>query len=144
MAVDVSVSVSDLVRSYASLRDAVSQSAGPGGRLLQFYSVEYGLKAAYLGKQGMNARGTESLPQELRSHDLRRLVKELRLGHADLAGLSTCRRPQRRQQSQQDPVEHHELHQAWRYGAPLEESDEKRAVSALDMLSDWCRKEHRR
>ncbi|WP_250292911.1 hypothetical protein [Frankia sp. CiP1_Cm_nod1] len=138
MAVDVSVR--DLVRSYASLRDAVGQSAGPGGRLLRFYSVECGLKAAYLGKRGTSARGTESLPQELRSHDLRRLAKALNLGQTYLDGLSACRR----RQSQRGPVDHHELHQAWRYGAALDENDEKSAVSALDKLSDWCREEHRK
>ncbi len=138
MAVDVSVS--DLVRSYASLRDELAQAAGPGRRLLLFYSVECGLKAAYLGKRGINARDTRSLPPELRSHDLRRLAKELGLGSTYRDGLSGCRR----QEVRQHRVDHHELHEAWRYGASLHKSDEKRVVRALEMLSDWCREEHRR
>lgn len=138
MAVDVSVS--ELVRSYASLRDGAGGDPGPAGRLLLFYSVECGLKAAYLGKRGINARDTRALPQALRSHDLRRLAKELRLSSAYLTGLARCRR----QQERQHPVDPHELHEAWRYGAPLHESDEKRSISALEMLSDWCRAEHQR
>jgi hypothetical protein len=140
MALDVSVS--DLVRSYASLRDAADQTVvGPGGRLLLFYSTECGLKAAYLGKHGIRAQDTRSLPQDLRNHDLRRLAKALRIGRPGLdAGLSACRR----RQSHHHPVDHHELHEAWRYGAPLHTDDEKRAVRALEILSDWCRNEHRR
>jgi hypothetical protein len=77
--VTVDVGVSDLVRSYVCLRNAATNATGESAHLLLFYGVEYGLKAAYLGKRGISGRGTQDLPHELRSHDLRRLAKELRL-----------------------------------------------------------------
>lgn len=138
MAVDVSVA--DLVRNYAHLRDATATSVGQSANLLLFYAVECGLKAAYLGKRGINAKGTQALPERLRSHDIRKLAKELKIGACVSAQLSPCRR-------RHDPattVQHQELHQAWRYGASLDQVDEGRAVSALGNLSDWCKGEHGR
>ena len=41
----------DLVRSYTGLRDITAGQDGSAARLLQFYSVECGLKAAILGKK---------------------------------------------------------------------------------------------
>jgi hypothetical protein len=108
--------------------------------LLAFYSVECGLKAAILGKNGMNARSTAKLPEDLRSHDLRALAKHLRVPMAQGQELSGCRR-------RHDPgatVAPQELHEAWRYGAALDEEDEKAVDAALSRLSEWCRAEHNR
>jgi HEPN domain-containing protein len=136
----VEVGVRDLVRSYAALRDSAAAQANAAARLLQFYSVECGLKAAILGKRGVNARSTTDLPPDLRTHDLRALAKELRLGASVSKQLASCRR----RNNLQEKVEQHQLHEAWRYGAALNEDDEKVADIALKELSDWCRMEHNR
>jgi hypothetical protein len=134
--VAVEVAVGDLVRSYVRLRDAAGDATEDSAHLLLFYSVECGLKAAYLGKRGISARGTQDLPPELRNHDLRRLAKELRLDGSWSQSLLACRR----RHTNDLMVDHQDLHQAWRYGAALNGDDEKRAVLALSGLSEWCRK----
>lgn len=136
----VEVGVGDLVRSYAELRDSATKQGGAAARLLQFYSVECGLKAAILGKNGSNARNTANLPPELRTHDLRALAKALRLSPGTVGQLGGCRR----RHNQHSKVEQHQLHEAWRYGATLNEDDEKAADGALSSLSAWCRREHNR
>lgn len=132
--------MADLIRSYVALRDGAVGQDSSATRLLQFYSVECGLKAAILGKNGANARSTGDLPKELRTHDLRALAKALKLGAPLIRQLASCRR----RHDDQSKVEQHQLHEAWRYGAALNEDDEKVADSALSGLSEWCRKEHNR
>ncbi|MTE19316.1 hypothetical protein F0L17_09290 [Streptomyces sp. TRM43335] len=136
----VEVGVGDLIRSYVELRDGASVRDGSAARLLQFYSVECGLKAAVLGKNGTNGRSTADLPPELRTHDLRALAKELRLSPDAVGRLIGCRR----RHGGRNKVEQHQLHEAWRYGAALHRDDEKIADTALSSLSEWCRKEHKR
>ncbi len=130
----------DLVRSYTGLRDSAAGQDGSAARLLQFYSVECGLKAAILGKNGTNARSTADLPTELRTHDLRALAKALKLSAETIGQLAGCRR----RHNEQSRVEQHQLHEAWRYGAALHGDDEKAADAALSSLSEWCRGEHKR
>ncbi len=130
----------DLIRSYAGLRDSANGQDSSAARLLQFYSVECGLKAALLGKNGTNARSTADLPKELRNHDLRALAKALKLSAETLGQLTGCRR----RHDEQSKVEQHQLHEAWRYGAALHGDDEKAADAALSSLSEWCRREHKR
>jgi hypothetical protein len=136
----VEVGVRDLVRSYAVLRDSATAQVNSASRLLQFYSVECGLKAAILGKNGSSARGTQDLRDDLRTHDLRTLAKELRLGASVAKDLVGCRR----RHDPRERVEPHQLHEAWRYGAALQEDDEKAADGVLSQLSEWCRREHAR
>lgn len=136
----VEVGVTDLVRSYVALRDGAADQDTPAGRLLRFYSVECGLKAAVLGKRGANARSTADLPKQLRTHDLRALAKELNLSGPVVQQLNGCRR----RHDGESKVAAKELHEAWRYGAALNADDEKVADSALSSLSEWCRKEHNR
>jgi hypothetical protein len=136
----VDVGVSDLVRSYVTQREAAKGLEGAPGRLLTAYSVECGLKAAVLGKNGFNARSTAELPEELRTHDLRALAKQLLVPMPKGRELAGCRR-------RHDPgatVAPQELHEAWRYGAALNEEDEKAVDAALGQLSAWCRTEHNR
>ena len=77
MAVDVVVR--DLVRSYAELRDGATAQVNSASRLLQFYSVECGLKAAILGKNGSSSRSTQDLrddPLHMGRH--RRILRQAR------------------------------------------------------------------
>jgi hypothetical protein len=138
--VTVDVGFVDLVRSYVRLREAAGSASDGTAHMLLFYGVECGLKAAYLGKRGITGRGTQDLPQELRNHDLRRLVKELRIDGRRSRQLLSCRR----KHDNSLTVDHQDLHQAWRYGATLDGDDEKEAVVGLNGLSEWCRKEHNR
>ncbi len=136
----VEVGVRDLVRSYATLRQDAAAQVDSAARLLQFYSVECGLKAAVLGKNGLNALTTRELHADLRTHDLRALAKTLRLGASVAQQLPSCRR----RYNPEEKVEQGQLHEAWRYGAMLNEDDEKASDTALSGLSEWCRKEHGR
>jgi HEPN domain-containing protein len=101
--------------------------------LLLFYAVECGMKAAVLRR--VKGRGTNDLDGPLRTHDLSRLAKELRLSADINTKLVRCRRPGA------DYVEHHELHEAWRYGAKLDPQHEAHAVAGLRELAKWCGQE---
>lgn len=106
--------------------------------LLRFYAVECGLKAAVVGKEGLNLPSTAGLPFELRTHDLRRLAKELRISPIPVP--EACRRHHDRTAT----VSHQDVHQAWRYGARLDDKDEMAFVGALEALALWCRGERDR
>jgi hypothetical protein len=131
----VNVSVKALIASYVDKRGAAAETGESASALLLFYAVECGLKAAVLRRAGQ--RSSADLPQHLYSHDLRSLIKELRLPQQFV--LTSCRL-----RASSNRLEPTEWHQAWRYGATLDAEDEKRAVAALKSLSDWCRKEHSR
>lgn len=122
----------DLVRSYVALRDESSLISGPAANLLLCYGVECGLKAAILRRQNVQV-----VPDELRIHNLRTLAKLLRIDGTVVGALTRCRR----KHDERTRVEHHELHQAWRYGVVLHVEDETCVLEALNSLSDWCRKE---
>lgn len=134
----VEVGVQDLIRSYVKLRNNAVKAADSAGRLLQFYSVECGLKAAILGKSGASTRGTRDLPEDLRNHDLRKFVKTLNLAPSATAQLTDCRRRHDPRQT----VEPKRWHEAWRYGASLNAEDEKTADAILSELSEWSRNVH--
>lgn len=97
--------------------------------LLLFYAAECGLKAELLRRTG--SRDSASLE---RSHDLRSLARALNVPHSVMIGLTDCRA--RRDVNQRVPIR--ELHEAWRYGARLDPSDEKKALVALRSLISWC------
>jgi HEPN domain-containing protein len=97
--------------------------------LLLFYAAECGLKATLMDRGGHRASSNLE-----RTHDLRELAKELRLPRSITEGLSECRTKHDR--NLRIPVK--ELHEAWRYGARLDASDEKAALSALRALISWC------
>lgn len=117
--------------------DAVSGAVEPSDEstvcLLLFYAAECGLKERIL-RRG-NHRSTQGVPL---THNLRALAKNLRLPPsigAQLDRLDRCRR----KNPQLDKLAIHELHEAWRYGAKLNETDQKAAQEALRALIDWCR-----
>ncbi|MBZ6090612.1 hypothetical protein KVH07_12980 [Streptomyces olivaceus] len=97
--------------------------------LLLFYAAECGLKERLLIRRGL--RDTAALAP---THDLRELAKELNLPRALLSKLRSCRL----HASVGASVALAELHQAWRYGAKLDGTDEKEATEALRALIKWC------
>ncbi|MEV6615665.1 hypothetical protein AB0N31_17740 [Streptomyces sp. NPDC051051] len=103
--------------------------------LLLFYAAECGLKERLLFRRGL--RDTAALEP---THDLRKLAKELRLPRAldDLLNrLRSCRLHTPAGAS----VALADLHQAWRYGAKLDGTDEKEAKEALRALIKWCERD---
>ncbi|GLV78460.1 hypothetical protein Shyhy02_64600 [Streptomyces hygroscopicus subsp. hygroscopicus] len=100
-----------------------------------FYSAECGLKERLLVRHKLP--GTESLDP---THDLRKLAKLLNLPRTlsvRLDRLQSCRL----HASARGSVSLADLHQAWRYGAKLNEADEKEAQEALRALIKWCERD---
>lgn len=105
-----------------------------------FYAAECGLKAELLDRV-YGARDTSKLPADMRTHDLRRLAKELGLSGGLGEAVRRCRRIRQgsvqgtgRNDQQAAHVGPAELHEAWRYGADLHADDEKAALEALRAL----------
>lgn len=100
--------------------------------LLLFYATECAIKERVLSRRGQ--RDTSALET---THDLRKLAKELCLPRSvsdHLAGLDRCRMTAHGGGT----VALADLHQAWRYGAKLNEEDEKKAHASLQALITWC------
>lgn len=130
------VGVHALRSRWGQLRGSADKVAERGDAstsyLLLFYATECAIKERVLSRRGQ--RDTSALET---THDLRKLAKELCLPRSvsdHLAGLDRCR------------VTAHgggrvalaDLHQAWRYGAKLNEDDEKKAQASLLALIAWC------
>ncbi|WP_406311012.1 hypothetical protein OG899_11325 [Streptomyces thermoviolaceus] len=133
----VEVGVSELRRSRDRLERQAKAAEGAGGPatsgLLLFYAVECALKAELL-RGVLHRNDTSGLPSDLRSHDLRRLAKALKLKAPEAADPLRCRR--RRGGGW---IECRELHEAWRYGAELRAEDQKAALESLKALLDDAR-----
>jgi hypothetical protein len=137
LAVPTEVSDRDLKSSFDRLDRAVVKPDGAPRYLLRYYAVECGLKSAILRRRRL--RSTEQLDPDLRSHDLTKLAKELRLAPDAYADTRPCRRPSAVDGRAVVPAS--AVHEAWRYGARLDERDEARFVNGLAVLSRWCREE---
>ena len=137
-AVSTEVSSQSLKSSFNRFDRASGVSPGDvPRRLLRFYAAECGLKAAIMKQRKLDS--TNRLEDRLRTHDLVRLAKELRLSPGACAGIKPCRRPRVRDADRTTvPVE--AVHEAWRYGARLDTADEKGFVAGLDSIVEWCGK----
>jgi len=89
-----------------------------------------------LALKARNGRSTAQ-QQELVTHDLRQLAKNLKLSASAYQDLVNCRRPAKGGFSH-PPVTARELHEAWRYGAELDPEDEKQTVAGLSTLGQLC------
>lgn len=107
--------------------------------MLLFYAVECGLKAALLIRK--SGRSTQDLDESLKSHDLTRLAKELRLPPGLLP--ADQYRAKRHQHGEPSTVSAKDLHLAWRYGQEIRDDDESAARNHLEALLDWVRSELR-
>jgi len=97
--------------------------------LLLFYAVECAMKSRIMQEKALNS--TSQLPPSLRSHNLRAMAKELRLGAADEAILGTYK-------SRGSVYPAFELHQVWRYGGALDTAEQARAMRVLrDLLKGF-------
>lgn len=109
----------------------------PSSRLILFYAVECGMKAAWLRRKGM--RHTDQIPDSLRlhGHDLRQWAKALHLP-------ATLELPGQVRLSRSPGAESAgcaQVHEAWRYGIRLHEADEKALMNALQGLQAKVRQE---
>ncbi|MFF7815925.1 hypothetical protein ACFZCF_28960 [Streptomyces sp. NPDC007945] len=145
----VEVRVGQLRKSRERLSEraevSVQQGDAATGGLLLFYAAECGLKAEIIDRV-YGARDTSKLPTDLRTHDLRRLAKELGLPGGLGDAVRRCRRVKQgtvqgtgRHVQQGTYVGPAELHEAWRYGADLNADDEKTALEALRALVEASR-----
>ncbi|WP_448319027.1 hypothetical protein [Streptomyces sp. CO7] len=108
-----------------------AENAGDGAvcGLLYFYAAECALKAEVMRRRS-HFMSTAQLPKDLRSHNLRRLAKEL-----NLRDPTTSADPLRcRRHKDNSWIESQELHEAWRYGAKLDDDHQKAALEALKQL----------
>ncbi|MEW2255536.1 hypothetical protein [Streptomyces sp. NPDC047869] len=111
----------------AQAAESVGDTAVCG--LLYFYAAECALKAEVMRRRSLYM-STAQLPADLRSHDLRRLAKELNLRDpVTRPDPLRCRR-----HKNGGWIESHQLHEAWRYGARLNDDDQKAALEALKQL----------
>lgn len=102
--------------------------------MVLFYAVECGLKAAIAHRRGM--REIDSLPEDLRTHDVRRLARELRLAPPSFPVLVDVP-----MNSGRSFVAAGDVHLAWRYGAVLVPEEEAGTLAALQRFDEWCEEE---
>lgn len=135
----VDVGVGELRRSRDRLakQGEAAEQAGENAvsGLLLFYAAECGLKAEVL-RWVLHREDTSALPDDLRTHNLRRLAKALNLQDpAPGPDPLRCHR-----HTDNTWVESHQLHEAWRYGAELRADDQKTALEALKSLVKEAKK----
>ena len=132
------VTAYDLKRSFDGLSRATVKPEHNSLELIRsFYAAECGLKAALMIRSKLSNTGQLG---DLRSHDLLKLAKALRMRPADYHGVASCRR----EAAPKKPtitLTVAEMHEAWRYGAKVEAVDEKRFITGLRSIIEWCRKE---
>ena len=109
-------------------------------KLLLFYAVECGLKYLLINKD--SPRGTASLDERYRSHDLSTLwgevKKSVRLRSSDeIKGA-----PQFRLKDDPDHKRHRNIsqaHEAWRYGVQIDPCSEQDLVKWLEQVLSWIK-----
>lgn len=86
-----------------------------------------------------NVVSTDQLPRDFRSHDMRKMLRHLRVP-GDVATLPSCRIASNKSGTPVT-IDFSELHQAWRYGKKLDEATERQALSALEKILEWTKGE---
>jgi len=96
-------------------------------KLILFYAVECGLKSIWMWENKLNRtnknidRGTKASKF---GHKLNDLLKEMKWNKKINKG----------QTKSNEKVDHHSLHEAWRYGKQLEETSERKCVEDLEAV----------
>jgi hypothetical protein len=109
-------------------------------RLLLFYAVECGLKSVLLKQNGRTLFNQEDIDRT--GHDLRKIIKELRLGKE--FSLPENLRLAPVTQGDQEIPRHGSisiLHQAWRYGGQCQEPNDQACETQLENILKWIKKE---
>ncbi len=101
--------------------------------MLLFYAAECGLKALLMRVAAL--RDTSMLDPGLRSHDLRRLAKDLNMPKEmwveENLTMTVANGIGR-------TVHISDLHTVWRYGGVIPADEHRRAVQALSDMVKWC------
>lgn len=100
-------------------------------RLLLFYAVECGLKAAYLKRQNIEVIST-AIADELK-HDLNKIMTKLCVGKALEIPKSLTLKPLTNRRNAQSG----DINQVWRYGGILEKPTDEELEKTLEKINDW-------
>lgn len=109
-------------------------------RLLLFYAVECGLKAAWLKRQGRTVFSPEDISRT--GHNLHKLLKEL-CASAELALNMPLKLSDvtGNQSARQRTCGFSELHQVWRYGGQCQTPTDQDCEQQLQKVLQWIRGE---
>ncbi len=111
-------------------------------RLLMFYAVECGLKAIWLKRHNKQVFNKQDIDKT--GHDLRQLLKELKVGN-ELSLPQSLQLDPILQNGQQVPRtgDISILHQAWRYGGHCKNPDDNSCEMQLTNVLNWIKGELR-
>lgn len=145
----IHASESDLRQAFHKHYSAVKETKEACSYLLLFYSVECGLKSILLKQQHL--RSTAQIQdQTLLSHNFAPLVKELRLPRSivgeigDTNDKTQPRLPNFRLCKDSSSWQMSEVHQAWRYGIPVDPQDQEILVEWLENVCNWIKEQNNR
>lgn len=109
-------------------------------RLLLFYAVECGLKAVWLKRQSRTL--FEDADIERTGHDLRKIIKELRVGSSlDLPQGVELESVRQNGADMPRKGSISILHQAWRYGGKCKVPDDQNCEQYLQKVLTWIQGE---
>lgn len=134
----------ELTKAWREL-SAVAAQAVVGNRqnphrLLLFYAVECGLKAAWLKRQGRTLFEGDDIKRT--GHNLRQILKDLNVG-ANLSLSESLRLPEvtRGQTKLPRNGKFSDLHQVWRYGGQCLHPTDMACEQQLEQVLDWIKGE---
>lgn len=113
-------------------------------RLLLFYAVECGLKAAYLKRQNIDVIST-AIADELK-HDLNKIMTKLCVGKALAIPKSLTLKPfpkslTLKPLTNQRNAQSGDINQVWRYGGILEKPTDAELEKTLETINEWIKGE---
>ena len=134
----------ELKRAWRELSVIAAPAAGNTRknphRLLLFYAVECGLKAVWLRRQNRNLFKRADIDKT--GHDLRQLLKELKVGSQLLLPENLQLQPVTQNQAQiPRNGDIGILHQAWRYGGECTVPNDQVCESQLQQVLNWIQGE---
>jgi hypothetical protein len=132
----------ELRRAYRELSELATPTPGTARknpqRLLLFYAVECGLKAALLKRQQRRLFDGDDIANT--GHNLRKILKELKVG----ANLSLPENLMLQPVNQPQTPRHGDisiLHQAWRYGGECVTPTDRDCENQLQEVLSWIQGE---
>ncbi|MDR2851721.1 MAG: hypothetical protein LBV61_01465 [Burkholderiaceae bacterium] len=130
----------ELKRAWRELSTIATPSAGISRenphRLLLFYAVECGLKAAWLKQQRRTLFDSDDI--EMTGHSLRKILKDLKVGF-DLSLPQNLRLNSVNHNKTEIPRngDFDDLHQVWRYGGKCLTPTDKDCEKRLQKVLNW-------
>jgi hypothetical protein len=129
----IPVGYSELIKAFREHSREMENCWGASKYLLYFYAVECGLKHLLIKRN--HCRRTDELGED-HGHDLRGILKALRVPRSMLGEAPDHFRLQR---DNQECYDIRESHQAWRYGVDIREQDEVPILRYFDKITEWIR-----